>query len=697
MIYYGIPTYKRADKQITLEFLKSIGIAKEQIVLATQVPEEYEYCKARYGDDCIVIYREGVHNAAGNRNTILDYLEPDSNVLILDDDICGFEKNVGGKLQKVSEAEFKDFTEKMFKLARKHNSLLWGVYPVRNAYFMEEDPVVKFNRPTISVHGIITSDLRFNERMTVKEDYYFVGENLKSGHPTMRLENVTVNAKHLTNEGGCKGQWDTNAECVNILLTAFPEFIKENPRREGEVLLKTKIRLNGSKVDKTHLYPVKKKEEAPIRQDYGSPRWSGELTDCTMPMTLDTYSNCSFGCVYCFSQYQRGVGGSKDDYYAKNVRSINPEKVKAIFTDPQSSQFGDYVRTNRVFQYGGLSDQFDGFEKKYGVTLEMLKFFKEINYPICFSTKATWVFFDERYREVFRGQDNWNMKFSIITLDEEKAKKIEVGVPSPRERLRAMHEYTTLNKGGATLRLRPFIIGVSSKDYKDLIIAAHDAGATAVSTEFFCLEMRSIKQAKEHYDIISECCGFDIVEFYRKHSHGSGYLRLNRKIKERYVREMKELCDKLGMRFYVSDAHFKEMCANGCCCGLPPDWNYSRGNFSYALQLCRRNGVAYWSDIESDMYYLEDVPYIGADGFNTNSSERRAKFYEASLKDYLHYLWNNPTQGQSPYKMFEGVMRPNGFDENGDVIYVYDESRTFIGMGNGTGELTKDGFLDVIE
>lgn len=433
-----------------------------------------------------------------------------------------------------------------------------------------------------------------------------------------------------------------------------------------------------------------------IKNNYQSPRWSGELTDCTMPMTFDTYSNCSFGCVYCFSQYQRNVGKGKESYIGKSVRSVNLEKVKRIFTEPDSNQFWDYVKTKRVLQWGGLSDQFDGFEKKYGVTLELLKFFKEIDYPICFSTKSAWVFFDERYRELFRGQDNWNMKFSIITLDEEKAKKIEVGVPSPQERLKAMHEYTTLNKGGATLRLRPFIIGVSSKDYKDLIIAAHDAGADAVTTEFFCLEARAVNHAKEHYRTISECCGFDIVDFYRKHSRGSGYLRLNRKIKERYVKEMKKLCDKLGMRFYVSDAHFKETCSNGCCCGLPPDWNYSRGNFTYALQLCRRNGVAYWSEIEKDMYYLENVAYRKAVGFNTSTSENRAKFYDETLKDYLHYLWNNPKRGQSPYAMFGGVMRPNGFDENGDVIYIWDDTKTFIDSYMGCSGCTQHGFLDTL-
>lgn len=52
---------------------------------------------------------------------------------------------------------------------------------------------------------------------------------------------------------------------------------------------------------------------------YGSPRWSNEIADCSMPMTFDTYSNCSFGCLYCFAQFQRGLGKAKDSYLAKEV------------------------------------------------------------------------------------------------------------------------------------------------------------------------------------------------------------------------------------------------------------------------------------------------------------------------------------------------------------------------------------------
>ena len=420
-----------------------------------------------------------------------------------------------------------------------------------------------------------------------------------------------------------------------------------------------------------------------IKHDYNSPRWTNEIADCSLPVTFDTYSNCSFGCVYCFSQYQRGLGKGKEKYFAKEVKSVNPEKIRQMFMLERMTQFTPWIAAHRPIQWGGLSDQFDEFERKYGVTLEILKTMKQLNYPICFSTKSAWVFHDPRYTSLFEGQDNWNMKFSIITLDEKNARRIEQGVPSPAKRLEAMRRYTQMNKGGATLRLRPFIMGVSSRDYKDLIVAAHDAGATAVTTEFFCLETRSL-HARKNYEIISECAGFDIFDFYKKYSSGSGYLRLNRKIKEKYIMEMDSLCEKLGMRFYVSDAHFKEACDNSCCCALPEGWDYSRGNFSYALQLAKKNGVVHFSEIDADMDFL-NFPWTKAEGYNTNSIERRAKFEFMTMRDYLRYLWNNPYAGQSPYHLFEGVMKPGGRDEDGDIIYTYDSTKTYVGCGGCNG------------
>lgn len=410
---------------------------------------------------------------------------------------------------------------------------------------------------------------------------------------------------------------------------------------------------------------------------YQSPRWTAEIADCSMPMTFDTYSNCSFGCMYCFSQYQRGIGGAKEAYLHKEVHPVNVKRIKAMFTDPDNhgGQFAEYIKQRRVMQWGGLSDQFDGFERKYGVTLELLRFFKEINYPLCFSSKAAWFTQDERYMELIRGQKNWNFKFSIITLDERKAHIIERGVPTPMERLKAIERIANADAGGATLRLRPFIIGVSTPTYLDLIREAASRGASALSTEFFCVEQRS-QTLKAFMPTLSDLCGFDVMQFYKKYSVSQGYLRLNRKVKAPFIHNMEQLCREVGMRFYVSDAHFKELCCNGSCCGLPADWNYSKGQFCQALLIAKQKGVVYYSDIKKDIEELHGYDWGKATGFNANSSEKRAHFYGMSMAEYMRWLWNNPQAGQSPYKLFEGVLQPSGKDADGNIIYKFNKART---------------------
>jgi DNA repair photolyase len=408
---------------------------------------------------------------------------------------------------------------------------------------------------------------------------------------------------------------------------------------------------------------------------YQSPRWSQEITDCSMPMTFDTYSVCSYNCHYCFSIYQRDIGKSKENYRNRNVRSVNPKEVKAIFSG-KPSQFSKYIEKRLAMQWGGLSDQFDEYERRYGITLELLRFFRDLKYPICFSTKATWWAFDDRYRDLFQGADHFNTKFSVIMLNPDSARKIEAGCPSPQERLKAMAEIAKLNpKGGVTLRLRPYIIGCSDKDVKELIKQAAECGASAVSIEFFCLEQRSISGVNYHFPIISKVVGFDITNWYRKRSRGAGYMRLTRDIKRPYVDEMEGLCREYGLRFYVSDAHFKERCHNGSCCGLSEDWNYTRGQGCEALMIAKKTGQVHWSDISPHLDYLEDVPWDGAKGYNISTSERRAAYRGFSMVDYLRYTWNHPKLGQSPYMMFEGVIKPIGIDESGDLVYEIDKSR----------------------
>ena len=105
-----------------------------------------------------------------------------------------------------------------------------------------------------------------------------------------------------------------------------------------------------------------------IKEGYCSPRWSNEIADCSMPMTFDTYSVCSYNCLYCFSQFQKALGKSKDRYIHKDVSSVGVERVKKMFLEPDKygGQFATYIKQRKVMQWGGLADEFDEFEKRYG-------------------------------------------------------------------------------------------------------------------------------------------------------------------------------------------------------------------------------------------------------------------------------------------------------------------------------------------
>lgn len=416
-----------------------------------------------------------------------------------------------------------------------------------------------------------------------------------------------------------------------------------------------------------------------LKQNYTSPRWSMEIPDCSMPMSMDTYSRCSYNCLYCFSFFQKSH--TTKGYLTGQPRSVNPEKVIVLFENAAVNntaaanktdvQFFKYIQDRRIMQWGGLADEFDEYERRNGVTLELLRYFDKIDYPLSFSTKAAWWTEDSRYMELFaRHTHNWHVKISIITADPEKARKIERGVPSPQERLAAIKRLADIGIH-VTLRLRPFIIGCS-EDYPTLIRAAKEAGADSVTTEFFCMESRADDRLKARYAAMSEVLGYDIHQFYMENSKQQGYKRLNRAIKAPIIHRMRELTHSLGMRFHVSDAFCRE-CNDACnCCGVPPEWGVSQtGNIGNAIIIAREKGFVTFSDVMESINKYFDFPWVEACGYNTGSNKARALLYDTTMAQWLRSNWNDTKKGTSPARAYGGVLVPDGKDENGDVIYRY--------------------------
>ena len=416
------------------------------------------------------------------------------------------------------------------------------------------------------------------------------------------------------------------------------------------------------------------------RTDYASPRWSAEILDCSMPMSFDTYSRCAYNCQYCFSFFQKShyVKG----YLTGDVRCVSIPRTIQLFENILSGnfdkltlgqqQFIPYVLDRRIMQWGGLADEFDEYERRFGVTLELLKFFDKIDYPLSFSTKAAWWTEDPRYMDLFRRHaHNWHVKVSIITADDVKARRMEKGCPTSTERLAAIKNLSEMGIH-VTLRLRPYIIGLSD-DYASLIPRAKQAGADSMTTEFFCMESRADEKLRVRYDEMSRIVGYDIYEFYIKQSQQNGYKRLNKGIKAPIIAGMRNLAHSLGLRFHVSDMFCRECNDAPNCCGVPPEWGANQyGNIGTAICIARKKGRVHWSDIAKDVErYFSNFEWVHAEGFNTSGNRARAKNYAMSMAQVIRRNWNNIQSGMSPARGYGGVLTPCGKDNNGDVIYEY--------------------------
>jgi len=156
-------------------------------------------------------------------------------------------------------------------------------------------------------------------------------------------------------------------------------------------------------------------------------------------------------------------------------------------------------------------------------------------------------------------------------------------------------------------------------------------------------------------------------------------LRLNYEIKRPYVERMQKLCSELGIGFFVSDAHHKEKCDHGNCCGLPKDkyfGNYQKCQFTQAIVFARAHGEVRFSDItKNEHQFLKNVMWRKAQGLNQGNNKARLKNWNRTLFDMMRFIWNSPKRSSSPWRYFAKMLIPTGLDKNGDVIYRFNKKK----------------------
>ena len=237
MFYFGIPSYKRSQQQLTLSYLLKMGYCKNDIILSTQTKDDdYIKYKNLYDDKAIIISNDG-NCVSDGRNELLKFVPKGCKLVMLDDDITALQILENNKLRDIyTKEELDSFIEKAFSFAETNNARMWGVYPVSNAFFMKKT-IDKKNILIGCVMGIINNDLYFDRDFTTKEDFELCCREISRGFNCVRFNFITANAKHRTNSGGCKDMWkfDINKKNADMLIARYPKLIKRNSKKLDEV------------------------------------------------------------------------------------------------------------------------------------------------------------------------------------------------------------------------------------------------------------------------------------------------------------------------------------------------------------------------------------------------------------------------------------------------------------------------------
>lgn len=298
---------------------------------------------------------------------------------------------------------------------------------------------------------------------------------------------------------------------------------------------------------------------------------AGESERCFYPFRLDTYGcGCSHNCLYCYS---------KSTLQFRNL--WNAENARKSSIDVIRRHFDKHIKTmNKLpVRIGGMTDCFGNNEKTNAITMNVIKYLNEINYPYFIITKNKLV---ADYHDIL-DKNNCIIQITITTEYDELSSIYEEGASLSSERISA-GKYLS-EKGFYTIaRINPLFPIYQDEHFTGNHLFANNNpfnyftfnlphilannGFKTIIAGFLRLTSFNIKYIKEK-------TGNDISWLFtnKKQTNGSMHFSVN-EIKY-YYEHIKNICDKYNVDFsvcYDSDINydcFKYLWANqNDCCNM---------------------------------------------------------------------------------------------------------------------------------
>ena len=274
---------------------------------------------------------------------------------------------------------------------------------------------------------------------------------------------------------------------------------------------------------------------------------------CPNAFRIDLYRGCDFGCKYCFANmeafHETGTGLSM--WRNADIEEVKKKFELALETDQESkSVIVELLRRRVPLHCGGMSDPFQKREWEMHLTEQLIEISNKYNYPIQFSTKASWLpqgCIDKLNPKIHAFQ------ISLMGLDYDYVTKWESNTPRPTDRAEFVQ---WLREQGfwCSVRIQPVI---EIEPVLKMVDMFEDI-PSYYSVEHLHVMADSYvgQQALRDNEV-------DPLAFVQR----GGVLEFKRDIKIKNLEAIMKIANKYGVKVGAADNDLHYMSQSRCCCG----------------------------------------------------------------------------------------------------------------------------------
>lgn len=378
---------------------------------------------------------------------------------------------------------------------------------------------------------------------------------------------------------------------------------------------------------------------------------------CPMPLNLDVWDGllCPYNCRYCFANAFRAslYTAFFDNSKTMGMRHCNPDKYKLELDkmmkvrgrDPHDVS-GDVAKAFAMEMPVRLGIRFEDFtseEAEKGISLELLKYLADHDYPTMINSKSALVGSPRYARALSRNKGKAAVHTTLISSDNRLLKSIEPGAPSYDERVEAMGN---LVEAGVRVvaRIEPFLPFINDRE-EDVHKYIEDMKRIGVKNITFDTYSYSANNPGIRQSFINEGIDWERTFTLGCDSQALGSLLLGSFMK--IFRAEGFSCSTFDMGNAPSNDQ-------AICCEVG---DHFKGGFNYGCTVYAARYIQEWNETEG-----EPVSWSRFKGW----VDSNGGFLSDALEQEVHRLWNY--EGNDAYShSWAAGMEAVGWDEDGMI------------------------------